>query len=324
MEEVDGGGGGHDVVALVAAAQVERGLEDAAVALAAQAEEAASLAGALRLARESLLGADEFRFVLGGCGFEHLVVGLVRLAQQHGDAFLYDARLLRGDLLQRVAQQRRVFESDVGHDAQDGHDDVRGVEPSAEPRLDHGDLHVALREVVESQRCGHLEERELRGDHCVVVLVHEIDHLLLGDHLAIDADAFAEVLQVGRGEQSGAVSGLLQHGGDHVRHGALAVGARHVDGEEVALRVADAAAECGDAVEARFVGREPFGFVGRKRREEEFERLGVVHIGVGIRVRGSSSSARGRRCSRGCRAASRVGRCGRSSRRSACRRSVRY
>lgn len=177
-----------------------------------------------------------------------------------------------------VAQQRRMLHADVGDDAQNRHDDVRGVEPSAEPRLDDGHLDVALREVVEGQRGGHLEEREPQFDHAVVVLVDEVDHLLLGNHLAVDADAFAEVLQVGRGEESRAVARLLEHRGDDVRDGALAVGSGHVDGEEVALGVAQMAAEGRDAFQPRLVGRRSCGLVGRQRRKEKFERLGIVHI----------------------------------------------
>ena len=175
-----------------------------------------------------------------------------------------------------------MFQSDVGDDAQYRHDDVRGVEPSPESRFDHRHLDVALGEVVEGHCGGHLEERQFQFDHLVVVLVHEVHHLLLGDHLAVDADAFAEILQVGRGEQSRAVSGLLEHRGDDVRHGAFAVGSGDVDREEVALGVSDVAAECGDALQSRFVSRRALGFEDGKRLKEEFECLGVIHISKGF------------------------------------------
>ena len=138
-------------------------------------------------------------------------------------------------------------------------------------------LDVALREVVEGHRRGHFEERQLQIDHLFAVLVHEVHHLLLGNHLAVHADPFAEVLQVGRGEEPRAVAGLLEHRGDDVRYGALAVGSRDMDGEEVALRIAQVAAECGDALQSRLVGRRSLGFEGGQRREEEFEGLGVIH-----------------------------------------------
>ena len=115
-----------------------------------------------------------------------------------------------------------------------------------------------------------------------MVLVHEVHHLLHGDHLTVHADAFAEILQVGRGEQSRAVSGLLEHRGDDVRHGAFAVGSGDVDREEIALGVSDVAAECGDALQSRFVSRRALGFEDGKRLKEEFECLGVIHISKGF------------------------------------------
>ena len=67
-----------------------------------------------------------------------------------------------------------------------------------------------------------------------------------------------------------------------MRYGTFAVRARHVDREEIALGVADVAAECGDALQSRLVGRCAFGFEGRQRLEEEFEGLGVIHIGFRV------------------------------------------
>ena len=172
-----------------------------------------------------------------------------------------------------------MLEPDVGDDAQDRDDDVRGVEPPSEPCFDHRDLDVALREVVERQGGGHLEEREFQFDHLVVVLVYEVDDLLLGDHLAVDADSFAEVLQVGRGEESRAVSGLLEHGSDDVRDGSFAVRPGHMDREEVALGVAQVTAEGGDTLQSRLVARSALVFEGGQRLKEEFESLVVIHNG---------------------------------------------
>ena len=122
-----------------------------------------------------------------------------------------------------------MFQPHVGNDADDGHDDVRGVEPSAQSGLDDGHFDVALREEVERHGRGHLEERKPQFDHLVVVLVDEVHHLLLGNHLAVDPDALAEIRQMGRGEEPRAVARLLEHRGDDVRDAAFAVGAGHVD-----------------------------------------------------------------------------------------------
>ena len=277
VQEVDRRRSRHDIAALVAALQIEQNVEIPVVARAAQVEELAVAFGTALFADELPFGVDHARFVGRRGLFDHLVVADIRFADDHRNALFDDPRLLRGDLLERVAQQGRVFQPDVGDDAQDRHDDVRGVEPSPEPRLDHGHLDIALREVIEGHRGGHFEERQLRFDHLVVVLVHEVHHLLLGDHFAVNADAFAEVLQVGRGEEPCAVSRLLEHRGDDVGYGAFAVGAGHVDREEVPLGVAQVAAECGDTLQSRFVGHCAAGFERGQRLKEEFEGLGVVH-----------------------------------------------
>ena len=216
VQEVDGGRGRHDVAALVDAPQVQLHVESPVVARAAQAERLPVSPLGAALAAELPFGVDHLRLVRGGGLLDHAVVAFVCLADENRDALLDDAGLLGGDLLQRVAQQRGVLQPDVGDDAQDRDDDVRGVEPSPESCFDHGHLDVALREVVEGHRRGHFEERQLQIDHLFAVLVHEVHHLLLGNHLAVHADPFAEVLQVGRGEEPRAVAGLLEHRGDDV------------------------------------------------------------------------------------------------------------
>ena len=263
----------QDIAALVLAQQVEIEIEHVAVAAAHHAEVLPVAAQLVALAGELPLGVDHARLVRGGNLLEHRIVGRVRFAQHEGNALLDDTGLLGGDLRQRIAQQRRMFQSDVGHHAHDGQQDVRGVEPPAQPRLDDGHLDVALCEVVERQRRRHLEERKSQLGHLVTVLVDEIDHFLLGDHLAVDADAFAEIVQMRRREETRAVTGLLQHGGDDVRNGTLAVGSRDMDREVVPLRVAQMPAESRDTFQTRFVGRDALFLKRRHRRKEKFERL---------------------------------------------------
>ena len=49
-----------------------------------------------------------------------------------------------------------------------------------------------------------------------------------------------------------------------------------MDREEVPLGVSDVSAECGDALQSRFVSRCTLGFEGGQRLEEEFESLVIV------------------------------------------------
>lgn len=179
--------------------------------------------------------------------------------------FFDDSRFLGCDFGKRVAQQGHVVESDVGDDAHDRDDEVGGVQPSAQSRFDDGDLDVALVEVVEGEGRGHLEERESELLHAVVVFVHEVHDFLLGDHLSVHEDPFAEIAQVRRGVEPRAVARLLEYRGEHVRHGAFAVGAGHVDREIVALGIAQVLAECGDAFQSGFIGFGPLLLVRNER-----------------------------------------------------------
>ena len=273
MQQIERGERRQDVVALVPAQPVEIDIEHMTVAAAHHAEMLLVAAKLVSLAGELPFGIDHARFVHGGGLFEHRIVGFVRFAQHEGDALLDDTRLLGGDLSDRIAQQRRMIQSDVGHHTYDGQQEVRGVEPPAESRLDDRYLDIALRKIIERQRRRHLKERKSLLGHLVAVLVDEIDHLLLGDHFAVDTDALAEVVQMGRGEESRAVTGLLQYGGDDVRNRSFAVGSRNVNREIIPLRISQMPAESRDAFQTRFVGRDALFLKRRHRREKKFERL---------------------------------------------------
>ena len=77
-----------------------------------------------------------------------------------------NGKLFLRDLLARLAEHLGVLQRDVGQQDDLGVDDVRRVEPSAEPRLDDRDVHALLRELEQRGRGQHLELRRpelLRG-----------------------------------------------------------------------------------------------------------------------------------------------------------------
>jgi hypothetical protein len=115
--------------------------------------------------------------------------------------------------------------ADVRDDAYQWRHYVRAVQPAAEPGLDHGDIRFFLAEPM--QRQGHAPFKKRSGNwlKSSTVLFHELRHGFLGHHFAVDAEALAEVLQMRRSVQAGAVAGFLQHARQHVRGAAFAVGA---------------------------------------------------------------------------------------------------
>ncbi len=77
----------------------------------------------------------------------------LRLLRRRDDrhAGFDDARLLPGDLCQRVAEQGGVFQAQGGDDRHLRQHHVGGVEPAAEPDLDHRPVHAGLLEGEERQ-----------------------------------------------------------------------------------------------------------------------------------------------------------------------------
>ena len=161
------------------------------------------------------------------------------LANDHRRALFDDARLLARNLRQRVAQELYVVEADVGDDAQVGPDDVGAVQPSAQAHLDDGHIHPTVGKVAESHGGGQLEKRWVERLEEGTFFFYKVHDIFLRDGLSVHADAFAEVHQMGRRVEAHAVTTLLQDGGQGVRAGTLAVGARHVDAAEAAMRVSE-------------------------------------------------------------------------------------
>ena len=77
---------------------------------------------------------------------------------EHGDRpLLHDRELLGRDLLARLAEHVRVLEADVREQDDAAAEDVRRVEPAAEPRLDDGDVDAARGELGERRGAQRLE-----------------------------------------------------------------------------------------------------------------------------------------------------------------------
>ena len=132
-----------------------------------------------------------------------------------------------------------MVQTDVGDDGEQGGDDVGAVEASPEAHLNDGYVHPLLFEVLESQSCGQFEERGVQGLEERALLLHEVDDALLGNHLSVDPDSFAEVHQMRTRVQADPVARRLQDGGQRVADAALAVGAAHVDGMVRLVRMAE-------------------------------------------------------------------------------------
>ena len=125
----------------------------------------------------------------------------------------------------------------------------RRVQPPAQTDLEDGHVDRFPREVVERQGRRRLEHRRVEArDECAERL-DAVDHAVLRDRLAVDADALAKGDQVRRGVEAHAVAGALQHRGEHRRHRALAVGATDLHQAVALLGTAQRVEEALDPLE---------------------------------------------------------------------------
>jgi len=121
------------------------------------------------------------------------------------------AGLLSRDLRERAAEVDLVVEIHAHDGRGRGLGDVRGVEPAAEPDLEHGDVDLLVAEV---RQCGgrqHLEEGRVAAQHPprheprrrVPHLVHGAREGGVGDRAAVHRDALVHPHEVRRGVAAG-------------------------------------------------------------------------------------------------------------------------
>jgi hypothetical protein len=174
-------------------------------------------------------------------------------------AGLDDARLLGGDLGQRVAQQVRVVDVDRRHHGHVRVRDVGGVPGAAQPDLDHRhvDRGVGERRVRHGRddlEEGHRHPVELLlVDQCHVRLdlTPGLVEPLVGDGQPVDGDPLGHAHHVRAGEPPGAEARRPQQRLDHRGRAALAVRPGHVDDRVGALRIAEQGGEGADPGQAR-------------------------------------------------------------------------
>ena len=118
---------------------------------------------------------------------------LCALAEQQGNASLGDTCLLSGDLSQGIAQELGMVEADIGDNAEQRRDDVGTIQPTAQPYLDHGNIHGLLLEILKGHRRGQFKERGMQRLKESPVPLHEIHHVGLARLLAIHPDTLPEI-----------------------------------------------------------------------------------------------------------------------------------
>src|SRR5712691_8040383 len=176
-------------------------------------------------------------------------LGAGLLSSRHGGSAADDGRLLRGDGLDGVAQVGLVIEVDAAHDL-DGRAAHRGrVEPPPQADLEHRHLDSFTGEVIKGECGQRLEHGRVEAGHQGAERFHAVGEIGFGDR-AVDANALADIDEVGRGVEPDSAPRGLEDGRQHGAHRALAIGAADLDQGHRPLGVARRLEQRLDALEA--------------------------------------------------------------------------
>lgn len=150
------------------------------------------------------------------------------------DSRLDDPSLLRGDFAQRLAEDVLMVQADGGDRRDCRRASIGAVQPSAEADFQHHRAAIAPFEMQQRHCRGQVKECRRTAS----VVVQRIGGLAdRGDQFhdfrlcrlrAVDDKPFFQVHQVGRSVQTGADARGGQHGSDHRRRAAFALGAGHM------------------------------------------------------------------------------------------------
>ena len=186
----------------------------------------------------------------GGAPHDHrLSPGL--LARRHGDSAPNDGGLLRGDLLDGVAEVGLMVEVDAADDFHGGTAHGGRVEPPTHADLEHRHLDALAGEVIEGERGQRLEHGRVEAGDQGTERLDPVGEISLGNRAAVDANALADIEEVGRGVEPDPAAGGLDGCRKHGAYGALAVGAGDLDEGHGALGMAHRLEQRLDALEAR-------------------------------------------------------------------------
>ena len=168
----------------------------------------------------------------------------VLLIHDDGAALFYDARLLKGDLLKRAAQNGGVVKADVCNDAAVGAgDDICCIEPAAHADLEHDNVALSS---AKPHKChgGHHLKLSRVIVHCVGVRFHlrnELGDLVILNGLAVYLHTLVKAIYIRRGVKPHGEPCLFENRCQHCRDAALAVCSGDMHISKLGLRVSQTA-----------------------------------------------------------------------------------
>ena len=207
------------------------------------------------------------------------VGGGVTFTDERRNAGFHDAGLFKGNLLQRVAKQRAVVQADGRNNGKLRHQKVGGIKPAAKAGFYNGDVHMLIGKPAEGHAGGDFKETQVLRLKVRFPLLKERLNVLPRNHFPVNTCPLPEIHQVRRRVKASLVPCSSERRGQHVGHGALAIGPRHMNGPELPRRTTQHLIEPNHPLQPRLVrpGLEPLLLHRRESLEDILNQLLVFH-----------------------------------------------
>ena len=159
------------------------------------------------------------------------------------------------------------------------HQKVGGIQPAAKTRFNHGNVNVTVRKPSESHAGSNLKKAKVLRLKVRFPLLKERLHVLPRNHFTVNARPLPEIHQVRRRVKPRLVPRRSERRRQHVGHGALAIGPRHMNAPEQPRRPSQHLIEPNHPLQPRLIrpGLKPLLLHRRESLENILNQLLVFH-----------------------------------------------
>src|SRR5450432_4715647 len=117
--------------------------------------------------------------------------------------------------------------TDIGDNRNLRNKNICTVQPATQSGFNYCDINLLLCKPFESHSYGNLKKRRFDLIDRMPDAFGKPDDVIFRNHMAVDPDAFPEVMEMGRCVQTGFVSCFLQNRSQHMTRGTFAIRSSH-------------------------------------------------------------------------------------------------
>ena len=160
----------------------------------------------------------------------------------------------------------------VGYHTQDRGKDIGGIQSASHAGLNHGIIHSLGSKPFKSHYHCELKERgTITFISALLPFLHKAHHILLRNHLSIDAYPFAEIHKVRGGVERGLISGSLECSCYHMGSRSFPISSGYMNCFELFLRIAEEITQFSHSLKPRFISRRSHPRKHRELGEKEIK-----------------------------------------------------